>query len=242
VRRLALVAFVLWGCGRRSFDANDAGLDASEAVGEATLVQVFGPPYVTATSHAVAITATAGNLLIAGVFWDKAGTAVTLSDTASHVWTAFELRETTNCSTRITGITLYYAPVTTTLTTIVSATQTSAEALGLFVAEYAGLDLASPIVTTASLGAPGPTNAMTTPPLTVSDDALIVAVFADADGGGAMVPGDGWSARAIENTFYWMLVDAAPSVPAGIYTPTGYLPDMRSDACWVAAAAALRLR
>jgi hypothetical protein len=232
------------GCGRSRFDQSqvDAGVDAGEPGLAAGLVQVIGPPYVSAPMISSALTVTGGNLLLASVFWDKPGATITLSDTAGLVWNVIDAQQTSFCASRTTNMKWWYAVIDVSVTVIVTASHTTSDPLGMFVAEYAGIDPENPLHEVAGIAAPGATNTMTTPALVTTEDTAIVAAFADALGGGMMAPGAGWSARAFDSTFYWMLTDNAPRGAPGTYTPSGTLPVGASDACWVASAAAFRLR
>jgi len=199
-------------------------------------VQQVDPGYASAATLAVPITLTAGNFLIAATYANIVGTAVTVTDTAGSTWTPLTTREVAGCAPRLQ---LFYTTVATSGADTVTVSQTGATALGVHLVEYSGVT-ATPVEVEAGQVAPAASNALSTGPLATTRRTTIVALFADLQGVGTMTAGTGWTQRGLDTQFYTILVDNVPGADAGTYTPTANLPGTTSDACWTAAAVALR--
>jgi len=214
--------------------AADAAPDAPPP--DLAFVQQVDPGYVAAATIAVPITLTAGNFVIAATYANIVGTAVTVTDTASSTWTPLTTREVAGCAPRLQ---LFYATVATSGADTVTVSQAGATALGVHLVEYSGV-IATPVEVEAGQVAPAASNAMTTGPLVTTRRTTVVALFADLQGVGTMIADTGWNNRGVDTQFYTILVDNAPGADAGTYTPGAHLPGTTSDACWTAAAVALR--
>jgi hypothetical protein len=199
-------------------------------------VQQVDPGYARAATIAVPITLTAGNFLIAATYANIVGTAVTISDTATSTWTPLTAHEMTGCAPRLQ---LFYTTVAASGADTVTVSQTGATALGVHLVEYSGV-IATPIEVESGQVAPAASNALSPPALSTTHKTTIVALFGDLQGVGTMTAGTGWTQRGLDTQFYTILVDNAPGADAGTYTPTANLPGTTSDACWTAAAVALR--
>jgi hypothetical protein len=81
---------------------------------------------------------------------------------------------------------------------------------------------------------------MTTGPITMNGDGVVLAAFHDSEGSGVMTPGAGLSTLSLDTGAYTLFGELRG--PAGTYEPTANLPAGVSDNCWVATAVALRAR
>jgi hypothetical protein len=219
----------------------DAPMPASDATPDAAprpvmFVTQVDPGYSTTATIAVPIAATAGDLVIAATYSGHVGTAVTVTDTSGATWTALTTREMAGCAPRLQ---LFYATVATTQTITVTVAQTGANYLGVHLVEYSGAVM-PPVDAEAGQVAPAASAMATTGPIVTAEPTTIVALFADLTGTGTMMPGAGWTMRGADTSFYTLVVDNAPGAAPGTYMPAAMLPAPASDACWTAAAVALR--
>jgi hypothetical protein len=242
--RWAATLAVLAGCGRVAFDpltigstAGDAGTDTPTGTPSVGRGMVSNPAFVsTASINAPLDNPQVGQLLVAIPYWNNATHTVTVADTSGLTWTALPRASVpSGCNGNVgANIQIFYATVTTSGPTTVTATQSAAgDPLGLIVVEYSGV---TTLDASSSLAAPSPSNAINAGTMTTTGYDLIVAGFHDSSGAGQMVPGPSLSVFQYDLVSYGMFLDVV--VPAGNQTITGTLPSGRSDACWVGAAAA----
>jgi len=187
------------------------------------------------------LTETAGDLVVAAVYWDEDPDTVTLADTAGLAWTALPAQVIpSGCggtTGNATGAQLYYATVATTGANTVTVTQTSGtQPLGVMVAEYANV-ATTPDVDSGQV-APAASHAVQAAPLTTTGAGVVIAFFNETQQFGTLTAGSGYSAEALDTNFPNMYEDAF--LPAGTHAPDGALPAGQSDACWVAIAVAFR--
>ncbi len=218
--------------------APDATVDAAP-VPAIVAVQSVDPGFEDASSIPITLTAQAGNLLLAATYATLVG-PVAVSDSAGLTWTSLPAYSNTDLDCPEVQIQYWYAEVTSTISTTVTVTQSDADALGMHVIEYSGVATATPIDTQLGYVAPAASSATTTGSITTAHVGAVVAFFADANGFGTMTPGAGWNQRGVDSGFYTLVVDNTPGALPGAFTPDGQLPDGKNDACWVAAAVALR--
>jgi hypothetical protein len=258
MRSVSFLALSLLACTRAGFDgegsdASPQGLDggsddrgaADRSAGRAASpVQVLAPGHVSAKSTSVKLKQTSGNLLVAAAYWNTAAVTVTVTDTAGQTWSSLPSESiASGCDGPGAGTKaqLWYTAATQSGDVTVTVAQSSTtNPLALVLAEYGGV--AASLEASAGDAAGAASNLMTSGELKTTADTLIVGLFHDSDGAGIMEPGPGWTARALDQNSYSMFVDNAPGVGAGTYQVTGRLPGTRSDACWVATAAAFHLR
>jgi hypothetical protein len=211
------------------------------------LVQVQAPGFKSAVTTSATLNETAGNLVVAAVYWDQAPNTVTLTDSAGLAWiplTPYETPGGTGCggtTGNASGAQLYYAQVTVTGANTVTVTQTSGtQPLGVMLLEYAGIATVDPVDVTSGQLAPAASNQMIVPAMTTSSPGVIVAFFNDTVGSGMMGGDASYILEARDVGFPNMIEDAI--VPPGTYMPTGTLPGAQIDACWIATAVALKAR
>jgi hypothetical protein len=245
MRRFVVVAVVI-GCGRIGFEQHVAG-DGSPADlaidgPPARLVQVLAPGYGSAASMSIVIDETAGDLVVAPVYWHQDPDTVTLTDTAGLAWQSRPAVVVPGCITtngNATGAQLYYAQVAATGTNTVTVTQTSGvQPLGLMLVEYANA-MAS-VDAFSMVMAPASSNAMAATPITTSVPAVVIGFFNDTIGGGNDGSGSGFTAEARDTGFPNIVEDTIG--PPGLYSPTATLFVGGNDACWVAFAIAFPVR
>jgi hypothetical protein len=240
--------FLLAGCGRIGFDAHDdAGDDATPAdalvidVASLNISVVDMSPGTDATGPSVSVSmpVTAGNFLLAATYWNDPTSTVQVTDTLGHAWSSTAKASIlSGCHPPGNGTNgeMFFAPVVTTGSDSITATQTVATApLGMIVVQYSGIAAFSLSSTQVASVA---SNAMTVGPIAASDPGLVVAMFHDSVGSGTMGAGTGFSAIARDTTAYSMIEQEI--VEPGSYSADGTLPAGRSDQCWIGVLAALR--
>ena len=244
---LAVLGVAGAACGRIAFDplsSSDAGGPDGNGLAPA-IAQVVAPGYVGAASQTIAIDQTAGNFLLVATYWNQNADTVAVSDTLGN---AYQNRPVVKVPLVCGGGTgdstvaqLWYAPITTTGTNMVTVAQSvGVQPLGMMLLEYTGVALADPIAAGSELAASMSSHTATAKPVVTTATTTIVAFFGDTIGNGAMGGGPGYTVEARDLGFPNMIEDLAG--PAGTYTPTATLPGASSDACWVASAVALRGR
>jgi hypothetical protein len=252
----ALAAVTASACGRISFDplaavSGDALRDTAggSGSGSATFVAMTMPAFVSASQLGFPISAKAGDLLVVAVTWNDMPASVSIQSDFFVTWVELgraDIADPTPCDPAPPGPGTDADLFWTTLASDVSGTITITQSqgtnpLGAYAAEYSGIDRANPYDVKASAIATSASNAMTAGTLATTGADLVVAAFVDTNNLGTMVPGSGWTERGSDMMFYSMFVDNAPGAPAGSITPTGTLPTIVSDECWVGVSAAFRL-
>ena len=216
----------------RTDGAPDAPPDAELAPAAAS-VQSLDPTYITGSQVTIALTETAGNVLIAAVYTSSDTATFTVTDTAGLTWTSTPAIVNTLCPMTLQ---LWYAPVTASGLNQVTGMQGIIHFMGMSVSEYSGV---SAVDTVATMASPAPaSDTASTGTVTTTHQAMTFAAFADNNSTGTMTPGSGWTERVRDTQYYTMLVDNAPGAAPGAVQPTAGLP--RSDNCWAGAAIALR--
>lgn len=260
---LALVLPTL-GCGRLAFEAvleGEGSPGADGATGDArmpddsgaaadtsmqtsiTRGQVLSAPSAQALSTSTAISFTPGTVVVAVPYWNDASRTVTIADSASHAWTPAPRQSVpTGCFNNVgTNIQIFAAAITASGTHTITVTQSGGTGwVALFVIEYDGVAGTALIDSATGMTPSVASNQMSAGTLTTSGAGVIVAGFHDSVGMGTMIAGPNLTARSVDTAAYGLLADAI--VPAGSYPVTASLPAGVSDACWVAAAIALRAR
>lgn len=232
-------------CGRLAFDPVT---DIDAAATPVTLVRAKTVTFLDAPRLAGTVEVTSGNLIVVAVGWNDVGGTVAVTDTLGHAWIALprhDITDPTPCSPlppgRGTDGQLWYAFASQTGTTTIEVQQApSSNSLQFYVLEYGGVREGPPV--TAGQSASAASNAMTAGPLSTSPLDLVVAMFANSNGAGTILPDPGWTERGIDPLFYSIVVDNLPGTAEREVTPTAKLPVGVSDACWVATAAAFHVR
>jgi hypothetical protein len=264
VRRVAVLALGAAACGRLGFDplgaggggdargAGDGGSDAAPtgdgsltpdgAQAQAiTLMSSAISGLVTASSVNQIINANPGDLIVAGVYWNHGTATVAVTDQRGLPWSSQgPVAITSGCAAPGGGtdMQLWYALATAGGTDTITATQsTSTDPLGVIVAVYAGVAQANTVTGGGGRLASGASNAMTGPTLFAAPTDMIVGLFGDSEGNGAITVGSGYMIREDDTVAEAVLYDNLPPTGAsGLATVTGNLPGGQSDACWVATA------
>jgi hypothetical protein len=215
----------------------DAAIDAGLEVPQ--MVQAMDPGY-TATQGMIAIqiNATAGNLLVAATYTADLTGALTVTDTAGLTWKSAAAISAPGCAP---SLQMWYAPVLATASNTVTVTQTGSSALGMELVEYSGIDTATPVDTSGGAVAPAAASVVDSGLIVTNAPDVLVALFADLNGTGAMTAGSGLTQRGIDSNFYTLLGDDVPGITASSLHLTATLPNGKNDACWTASVLALRI-
>jgi hypothetical protein len=232
----------------RVADARVADAPPADASAAGALVQVQQPGYQYAAMVSASIEQTAGDFLVAAVYWDQNPDNVLLSDMDALLWEGLPSQVIpTGCGGGgsdngiATGARLYYAQIDTTGSNTVTVVQSSGtQPLGLFLLEYSGIAAGDPIDVQTGQVAGSASNAMAVPPLVTTGRDLVVALFNDTVDMGTGSAGSGYTLEALDPGFPNLIEDAIG--PAGTYVPTAVLPPGHNDACWVGTAVAFRTR
>lgn len=135
----------------------------------------------TTTPASVSFVQNEGDLLVAGVYWEKSATSVTVSDNLVDEWVSVAPEE--NSVALGTVVQLWYATAGKAGPNMVTVTPSSSTTMGLFVLEYSGvsgLDVSS--ANKSNPASAGDVMIAGTVTTTEPRD-LIVALFADSQGG-----------------------------------------------------------
>jgi hypothetical protein len=239
--RWGLLALLACGCGRLGIENQPDARSSSSGIQR---VQLATPGFVHATSMTIPVTLSPDDLAVVGVYWNQMTDPVTVGDTAGIAWQGgVEQAIDVGCNAgRGTQARLWYASVTAAGSDEITVAQgTSTTPLGVYFADYSGVDPASPLAAqTGAIASANPSNTMSAGTLTTPRDAVIVALFNDSNGTGVMVPGADFALIGIDTSFFSMLEEQLAS--SGTYGVDGALPVGRADSCWVATAAAFAAR
>ena len=156
---------------------------------------------------------TAGNLLVAVVYWIFSGTPISLSDNQGNTWTAATSAAETGNYNRVR---MYYAIAGSTGSLTVTFSDSGVptnETVEMVVLEYSGAATSSqPEAAATSTVANGTVNVIST-----SANALIIAAATDT--ASAMTAGSGYTARYTGSTIsYQAVVDMVDGGAAGSHT------------------------
>jgi hypothetical protein len=201
-------------------------------------VQVVSAPTTSTTSLSASLSETAGNLLVAAVYWNGSDVA-TISDTLGNTWNSVPVQDN---SAAATDVQIWYAQNIKGGANTVTLSQPAPVYVGFYVIEYSGLATTNALDTAAGKIAPASSNVADTGNLTTSGSRdLIVGLFADSWGSGTMTPAPGWLSRGTDPVFYSLVVDNLPG-GTGTFDPTVSLPGTNADAAWSATAAAFKVK
>jgi hypothetical protein len=211
-----------------------------KASGCATIakVQVVSPGSASTASRSASLTETAGNLLVAVVYWNGSDVAG-ISDRLGNTWNSVPVQD--NAATA-TDVRIWYAQNIKGGANTVTVTQPWSVTLGFYLIEYSGiattnaLDVASGKIATAASRSLDTGNLTTT-----GCRDLVVGLFADTWGSGTMTPGSGWISRGADTNFYSTVVDNVPG-GTGTFDPKASLAGSNSDSAWAATAAAFKAK
>jgi hypothetical protein len=244
-------------------EASDAGAEASADTGSTTvdgagdapttspitLVQVLELGHVEdGGAQTVALNESGQDLLVVAVYWNDNVATVTVSDSLGNAWQAVPAESNSSLcgSSQGTQAQLWYAPSIQAGSNTVTIRKSPSDDLpvGAFVLEYAQVATTAALDSHSGQVAAVASNEMTTGTLTLQGTSdLVVALFADTLGGGAMMAGSGYRAVSADDQFYSMVADNLPhGAGPGSATATATLPGDASDLCWTATAAAFRAR
>ncbi|HWX55325.1 MAG TPA: galactose oxidase-like domain-containing protein [Verrucomicrobiae bacterium] len=201
-------------------------------------MQVVSTGTNSSASQSVSLTETAGNLLVAAVYWNGSN-AITISDSLGNTWNSAPVQDN---SAAATDVQIWYAQNIKGGANTVTLTQPWAVTAGFYVIEYSGLATTNVLDTSAGRIAPTSTQVADTGNLTTSGSRdLVVGLFADTWGSGTMTPASGWISRGTDPNFYSLVVDNLPG-GTGTFDPTASLPGSNSDAAWSATAVAFKAK
>ena len=240
-----------------SDDAADSNRGISDAPSESdradshppsiARVQSIAPGWQSSATAVLTLHESAGDLLVAGVYFNDPTATIAVTDTVGSTWTSTTpFANVTGCTTHTGASTvaqIFFAEGVAAGDNIVTVTQSAGSSpLGAFVVEYSGVLSAGSLDRLSGGFAQSSTSTMSAGSLTTTGALdLVVALFAEATTSGTMLPGSGFATAANDSTFYSMLEDDLPGgMASGMVTPTAGEPGGVSSDCWVAAAAAFR--
>jgi len=201
-------------------------------------VQVVSTGTTSTTSQSVSLMETAGNLLVAAVYWNGSN-VTTISDSLGNTWNSVPVQDN---STRATDVQIWYAQNIKGGANTVTLTQPLSVYVGFYVIEYSGLATTNALDTAAGKIASAASQVADTGNLTTSGSRdLIVGLFADSWGSGTMTPATGWISRGTDPNFYSLVVDNLPG-GTGTFDPKASLAGSNSDAAWSATAVAFKAK
>jgi hypothetical protein len=204
--------------------------------------QVVSAPTNCTTSQSVSLTESAGNLLVAAVYW-YGSNVETISDTLGNTWNSVPVQDN---PTGPTDVQIWYAQNIKGGANTVTLSQPVPVYVGFYLIEYSGIATTNALDTVAGKIAPASSNVADTGNLTTSGSQdLIVGLFADSWGSGTMTPAPGWISRGTDPVFYSLVVDNLPAGSGsgtGTFDPAATLPGSNSDAAWSATAAAFKVK
>jgi hypothetical protein len=227
----------------RVTDAVGSTSNASVTVTPATCsaiakVQVASAAATPTTSQPISITETAGNLLVAAVYWNGSD-VVSISDTLGNTWNSVPVEDN---STTLSDVRIFYAQNIKGGANTITVNQPVSVYIGFYLIEYSGVATAGALDTANGKVPLAASHVADTGNLTTSGCRdLVVAVFADSWGTGTMTPGSGWISRGTDFNFYSLVVDNLPG-GTGTFDPNAGLAGANSDAAWSATAAAFKAK
>jgi hypothetical protein len=226
--------------------AADGGDDSSGSISIAR-VQSVAPGWVSAQETTLTLEENAGDLLVAGVYFDDSTVTIAVADSLDNVWTpTTAYANITPCPLGASGanasvVQIFYAEGVAAGGNVVTVTQSSGTTpLGAFLVEYSGIRASGSLEGTSGGPAPSSTPTMSAGSLTTEGaHDVVVALFAEATTGGTITPGPGFSTAANDASFYSLFEDDLPSgTGPGPIAPTATEPGGEPSDCWVGAAAA----
>jgi hypothetical protein len=227
--------------------AADSGADSSGSTSIAR-VQSVAPGWVSAQETTLTLAEeNAGDLLVAGVYFDESTVTITVADSLGNAWTpTTAYANITSCPFGASGanasvVQIFYAQGIVAGSNMVTVTQSSGTSpLGAFLVEYSGLRKSGSLDGISGGPAPSSTPTMSAGSLTTTGARdVVVALFAEATTGGTITPGPGFSDVAGDSSFYSLFEDDLPSgTGPGPVAPTATEPGDEPSDCWVGAAAA----
>jgi len=201
-------------------------------------VQVVSPGSASTTSRSASITETAGNLLVAVVYWNGSDVAG-ISDKLGNTWNSVPVQD--NAATA-TDVRIWYAQNIKGGANTLTVSQPWSVNLGFYLIEYSGIATTNALDVTSGKIAPGASHSPDAGNLTTTGCRdLVVGLFADTWGAGTMTAGSGWIIRGTDVNFYSMVVDNVPG-GAGTFDPKASLAGSNSDPAWAATAAAFKAK
>jgi hypothetical protein len=147
-----------------------------------------------------------------------------------------------NNGTTATDVRIWYAENIIGGANTVTVTQPWTVNLGFYLIEYSGVATTNALDVTAGKIASAASHSIDTGNLvTTGCRDLVVGLFADTWGSGAMTAGTGWISRGTDPNFYSMVVD---NLPGGVGTldPMASLAGSNSDPAWASTAASFKAR
>jgi hypothetical protein len=253
VKEVLVVAMLAAGCGRVGFDTPvavqdgsaldtaDGDVDATSLTcpgGPAVQLQAIGPGYVRTDQMSIPIVHAAGDMLIAGVYFNQTTMAISVSDALGNTWHALtpQIIPSGCDECGASNSQIFYSPTTIGgANTVTVSQQAGVCPLGLFVLSYSGL--CDRVLAESGAVATVATDTAIAPALTTSRISVLVGMFTDGHNTGAFVPMAPLGVAANDSGFYAAMLASAPVQP-GTYTPTAMLPAPQNDTCWAVAAAA----
>ncbi|HWZ43915.1 MAG TPA: hypothetical protein VNW97_10575 [Candidatus Saccharimonadales bacterium] len=201
-------------------------------------VQVVSPGSASTTSLSASITETAGNLLVAAVYWNGSDVA-SVSDKLGNTWMSVPVQDNATTST---DVRIWYAQNIKGGANTVTVTQPWSVTLGFYLIEYSGIAIANALDVATGKIASSASHSIDTGNLTTTGCRdLVVGLLADTWGSGTMTPGAGWTSRGTDVNFYSTVVDNLPG-GTGTFDPNASLAGSNSDAAWAATAASFKAK
>ncbi len=213
-------------------------VNATSACAAIAKVQVISAGTASTTSKSASLTETAGNLLIAAVYWNGSDVTV-ISDTLGNTWKSLPVQ---NNATTATDVRIWYAENIKGGVNTVTVKQPWTVNLGFYLIEYSGVATVNALdVATGKIASAASHSIDTGNMATTGCHDLVVGLFADTWGTGTMTPGTGWISRGTDPNFNSMVVD---NVPGGVGTldPKANLAGSNSDPAWAATAASFKAK
>jgi hypothetical protein len=223
-------------------DHEGSDLAGSTPLGLANALTLTG----TAPTLTGAVPVAAGQLLLLAVYWNQNLAMISVSDTLGQSWKMMPeySNPITTCSNQAgSQLQLWYAENAKPGMMTVTVTEgPGSNPMGAFLLLYSGVALSNALETQSGAATNTASNLMAVPALKTSGDGdLVVAVFNDAAGDGAMMAGDGYTAVIVDQSYIAMIEESVGVAP-GMHAVTGKEPNGVSDGCWVGAAAAFKKR
>jgi hypothetical protein len=201
-------------------------------------VQVASAATSSTTSQSLSITETAGNLLVAAVYWNGSDVA-SISDTLGNTWSSVPVKDNSKTAT---DVRIWYAQNVKGGANTITVTQPWSVSIGFYLIEYSGVATTGALDVSSGKIAPGASHVADAGSLTTSGCRdLVVALFADTWGSGNMTPNTGWISRGADPNFYSMVVDNLTG-GTGTFNPQANLAGSSSDAAWSATAVAFKAK
>jgi hypothetical protein len=224
-------------------DASDAGLGADVATSDAIssaprLLQVKTAGTMQKAAISLAATLSPGSLIVVAAYDNSSNDTMAVTDPLVSNWNAIIVSSSGGCTGTQTQI--WYAENVTGGSHTITLTKASTQPMGFHLLEYSGIAKTSSLDGHTGTIGTSASNAITAGTLTTTGASdVIIGLFADSNGGGAIVPQAPLTGEALDTGFYSMVEDDLVA-SAGPHEVTATLPAGVTDSCWSATAAAFK--